>query len=291
MSPSAVFLLATLAAMPQNGPTPARNNCADALTRGINATGGEICLADDELKRANTLSQGSTERTRAIRAALEHYQRAHALATAAEDKTRALEGLAALYDTAYLNEPGPLEAVLRDLVNLAPEDLRRLFRLATVQEAHDNFDSAEITLQAARRRQPDSAEPYKALMQFFARRATAIAAAKGTQNAANSESASPGPSERQGAVRVGGGVKPPERLQFVPARMPPEAVAAGVQGVVILEVAISEEGLVSDVKVLRSIPLLDQAAIDSARQWRFAPTLLNGRPVPVMMTATVNFTR
>src|SRR6185436_10835187 len=167
MTSSAVFLLATLAATPQNAPTLAGNTCADALTRGINATGGEICLADDELKRANAAPRGSTERTRAIRAALEHYQRAHALATAAEDKTRALEGLAALYDTAYLNEPGPLEAVLLDLANLAPEDLRRLFRLATAQEAHENFDSAEITLQAARRRQPDSSDPYNELTQFY----------------------------------------------------------------------------------------------------------------------------
>jgi protein TonB len=42
--------------------------------------------------------------------------------------------------------------------------------------------------------------------------------------------------------------------------------------------------------VLRSIPLLDQAAIDAVRQWTYTPTLLNGVPVPVIMTVTVNFT-
>ena len=47
---------------------------------------------------------------------------------------------------------------------------------------------------------------------------------------------------------------------------------------------------VKDAKVLRSIPLLDQAALDAVKQWQFTPTLLNGVPVPVIMTVTVNFT-
>lgn len=45
----------------------------------------------------------------------------------------------------------------------------------------------------------------------------------------------------------------------------------------------------ADVKVLRGLPLLDQAAIEAVRQWVYTPTLLNGVPVPVMMTVTVNF--
>jgi hypothetical protein len=47
---------------------------------------------------------------------------------------------------------------------------------------------------------------------------------------------------------------------------------------------------VTNVKVLRSVPLLDQAAIDAVMQWQYAPTLLNGVPVPVVLTVTVNFT-
>ena len=60
-------------------------------------------------------------------------------------------------------------------------------------------------------------------------------------------------------------------------------------GVVILECTISPQGKVTDVKVLRGIPLLDQAAIDAVKQWVYTPTLLNGVPVPVIMTVTVNF--
>ena len=48
-------------------------------------------------------------------------------------------------------------------------------------------------------------------------------------------------------------------------------------------------GNVTNVRVLRSIPLLDQAAIDAVKQWKYEPTLLNGVPVPIVMTVTVNF--
>ena len=56
------------------------------------------------------------------------------------------------------------------------------------------------------------------------------------------------------------------------------------------EATIGPSGSVQDAKVLRSIPLLDQAALDAVRQWQFTPTLLNGVPVPVIMTVTVQFT-
>ena len=58
----------------------------------------------------------------------------------------------------------------------------------------------------------------------------------------------------------------------------------------IIEATIGPDGAVKDAKVLRSIPLLDQAALDAVRQWQFTPTLLNGVPVPVIMTVTVQFT-
>ena len=62
-----------------------------------------------------------------------------------------------------------------------------------------------------------------------------------------------------------------------------------VQGVVILECTISPQGRVSDVKILRGIPLLNEAALTAVKQWVYSPTLLNGVPVPVIMTVTVNF--
>ena len=57
----------------------------------------------------------------------------------------------------------------------------------------------------------------------------------------------------------------------------------------IIETIIDTRGDVESASVLRSIPLLDQAALDAVRQWKFTPTTLNGVPVPVVMTVTVNF--
>jgi protein TonB len=62
-----------------------------------------------------------------------------------------------------------------------------------------------------------------------------------------------------------------------------------VQGIVIIEAVIAEDGRVSNARILRSIPLLDQAALEAVRQWQFTPSFLNGQPVPVIMTVTVNF--
>jgi len=62
-----------------------------------------------------------------------------------------------------------------------------------------------------------------------------------------------------------------------------------VQGVVIIEAVIDPQGKVVDARVLRSIPLLDQAALEAVHQWEFTPTLLNGVPQSVIMTLTVNF--
>jgi protein TonB len=91
------------------------------------------------------------------------------------------------------------------------------------------------------------------------------------------------------AVRVGGQIKEPKNVHRVNPAYPDIAKQARVQGIVILECTISPQGKVMDVKVLRGIPLLDQAAIDAVKQWVYTPTLLNGVPVPVIMTVTVNF--
>ena len=91
------------------------------------------------------------------------------------------------------------------------------------------------------------------------------------------------------AVRVGGKIKPPTKIKDVAPVYPAAAKTARVAGVVIIEATIGANGKVIDTKVLRSVPMLDQAALDAVRQWEFTPTLLNGSPVPVVMTVTVNF--
>ena len=90
-------------------------------------------------------------------------------------------------------------------------------------------------------------------------------------------------------VRVGGNIRPPQKIKNVNPRYPEVAQSAGVQGVVIIEATIGAEGDVTNARILRSISLLDQAALDAVRQWQFEPTLLNGVPVPIIMTVTVQF--
>jgi TonB family protein len=90
-------------------------------------------------------------------------------------------------------------------------------------------------------------------------------------------------------VRVGGNIPLPTKIKDVRPALPDAAAQAGIRGVVIVEIVIAPDGSVQDAKILRSIPLLDAAALDAVRQWRYTPTLLNGQPVPVIMTATVAF--
>lgn len=99
----------------------------------------------------------------------------------------------------------------------------------------------------------------------------------------------PPPPTPRAPVRIGGVVRPPQKVRHVAPIYPAIAQSSGVQGVVILEAVLGEDGRVRNLRVLRSIRLLDQAAIDAVRQWQFTPTLLNGQPVPVVMTITVSF--
>jgi protein TonB len=90
-------------------------------------------------------------------------------------------------------------------------------------------------------------------------------------------------------LRVGGGIQEPRKTRHVSPLYPRDAVMARVQGVVVLECTISPQGKVVAVKTVRGVPMLNEAAIQAVRQWEYTPTLLNGVPVPVIMTVTVNF--
>ena len=90
-------------------------------------------------------------------------------------------------------------------------------------------------------------------------------------------------------VRVGGQIKPPTKIKDVRPVYPVIAKTARVGGVVTIEATIGPDGTVTDTNVVRSVPLLDQAALDAVRQWEYTPTLQNGRPVPVVVTIAINF--
>lgn len=89
---------------------------------------------------------------------------------------------------------------------------------------------------------------------------------------------------------TGGQIKQPIRLVEVQPVYPELAKQARVEGLVIVQATIGPTGDVEDVRVLRSQPLLDEAAVGAVRQWKFSPTLLNGTPVSVSLVVTVRFT-
>jgi protein TonB len=102
--------------------------------------------------------------------------------------------------------------------------------------------------------------------------------------------APPPPPEPAPPMHLHSGMKAPVKTTDVAPVYPLIAKQAHLQGVVILEAVLDAQGRVESVRVLRSIPQLDRAAVDAVQQWRFTPALLNGQAVPVVMTVTVNFT-
>lgn len=100
----------------------------------------------------------------------------------------------------------------------------------------------------------------------------------------------PAPVVDDAPIQVGGAVKKPEPLYQPQPRYTEVARRANVQGVVVVQAVIDERGNVTDVKVLRGLPMgLDQAAIDAVRMWRYKPATLHGQPVKVYFNLTVNF--
>ena len=92
-----------------------------------------------------------------------------------------------------------------------------------------------------------------------------------------------------GPVRVGLDVKEPRKVKVFPPVYPALAAQGGIEGTVVLECIIDPRGRVVDVKVLKGLPLLSEAATEAVRQWVYSPTLINGEPTSVIMTVRVTF--
>jgi TonB family protein len=111
-----------------------------------------------------------------------------------------------------------------------------------------------------------------------------------TVTASNPPSINPAVQPPRGTpLRLGGTDQESKIIYKVDPVYPPLAKQARVEAVEILEATVNEQGEVSSVRVLRGHPLLDQAAIDAVKQWRYQQTYLNGQPVPVVATATIEF--
>ena len=164
---------------------------------------------------------------------------------------------------------------------------------------------SETQLAARAAQQPQSVGPLLDLAKFYADRqqlqqaqATLMRAlavlneqlrVQGLAPATAPAPASPA-SPTAGVIRVGRDIKQPKQLKRVEPIYPTDAKAAGLTGMVILEAIIDTQGRVRQATVLRHVsPSIDQAALAAVNQWVYAPTLLNGVPVEVVFTLTVNF--
>jgi protein TonB len=99
----------------------------------------------------------------------------------------------------------------------------------------------------------------------------------------------PAPPAPAKPVRIGGAIAEPKLVHRVQPDYPQIAVDARKEGIVILEATVDANGAVQQVRVLRSEPLLDKAAADAVKQWRYAPLQLNGQAQPFILTVTVSF--
>jgi TonB family protein len=95
--------------------------------------------------------------------------------------------------------------------------------------------------------------------------------------------------ERREPIRVGSNVQESKLIHKVDIVYPDAARTARVSGIVILQITVGAEGNVLEAQVLRGHPLLNQAALDAVRQWRYSTTMLNGEPVPVISTVSLRF--
>ena len=89
------------------------------------------------------------------------------------------------------------------------------------------------------------------------------------------------------SVRVAGTVAPPPRTHHVEAAYPPLAGQVGLMGFIILEMGLSAEGRPIDIKIVHGVPLLDVAAVEAVKQWRYQPILIDGKPGPVTFREVV----
>lgn len=104
------------------------------------------------------------------------------------------------------------------------------------------------------------------------------------------EGKAPGAPEERAATPAGKPtIVPPRLVRQVPPNYPESAKKLGIEGTVVLSVSLDEKGNIVRARVVKSIPELDQAAIDTVKQWKYEPMTVNGVPRPIVFTVSVNF--
>lgn len=90
-------------------------------------------------------------------------------------------------------------------------------------------------------------------------------------------------------LSISAGIMAANLLQETAPEYPPIAKAARIQGTVVLQATITRTGSIQNLRIISGPPMLQQAALDAVRNWRYKPYLLNGNPVEVETTVNVAF--
>jgi periplasmic protein TonB len=262
---------------------------------------GDICLAEAEMRRA--LGRGRTpEEMKAFLAldrktrlahmenAARHFRAALPALRESAHKVHVYQSLARLYGSANLGDPQRAESAVRDWIALEPGRVEPIIQLAAVQEDMKQPHVAEQTLVGTRQLYPDEIEVMKALSRFFARQASAASMIASRAETDKEPAPTPNQPDAEGNYRVGSQIKAPKKVEDARSEYPEEARAVGLEGTVIMEIWVDETGQVVRARMLRGMPMLEESAVAAVMQWRFAPTVVDGKPVPVRMTVTHGFT-
>lgn len=97
------------------------------------------------------------------------------------------------------------------------------------------------------------------------------------------------PDSSQGPIVIKGDTNHPKRTKYVHPTYPPIAIMARVEGTVIVEAIIGKDGKIKSARVVRSMPLFDEAALEAVKKWEYTPMVLNGEVREVQLTVTINF--
>ena len=90
-------------------------------------------------------------------------------------------------------------------------------------------------------------------------------------------------------IRVASVLQVSRLIKKVDPEYPKLARQAHLEGTVVAEALISESGTVDSLRIISGNPLFYQSVLDAVMQWRYQPTVLNGEPIDVITTITVNF--
>ena len=279
MSLAAALAVSVLLAQSPQQP-PAVPNCQAATDEAVAA----YCAGEDFLRQSGAARETS-EREAIMKRAAESFRRAANAAKDTETRKQALARLETVYDPDHLDQPAQIEPILREVIAVSPGDNAPIFKLARLQEMQELYDAAESTLLSARQQRMDDPEPYRELAKFFERRANALSG-RANVNFTKTHIDPDAPDEK-GIYSPGGSIPSPDRTGGTEAELPADARAAGVAGSVLCEIVIDEKGRVTDAKVVNSVPMLDQAALTAVKTWRFTPSTLAGRAVPVRLQVEV----